>query len=165
MRTIVIADGLTKDYLGAEEPFAGSRRNVGRAEIERLLGRGKAHGRGPLPAFLRAVVESSKAGADLRLILLRGEEPVPEVLDPILKAAQEISAEGGGIPWRRLWEELSGDDATDPMPYDRDGACDRFVVVEPVRARSCPSGGSTAEDPAQSGRAPPQRSETRAACR
>jgi ADP-ribose pyrophosphatase len=129
MRTIVIADGLTKDYLGAEEPFAGSRRNVGRAEIDRLLGRGKAHGRGPLPAFLRAVVESSKAGADLRLILLRGEEPVPEVLDPILKAAQEISAEGGGIPWRRLWEELSGDDATDPMPYDRDGACDRFVVV------------------------------------
>jgi hypothetical protein len=129
MRTIVIADGLTKDYLGSEEPFAGSRRNVGRAEIDRLLGRGKAYGSGPLPAFLRAVGESSKAGADLRLVLLRGEEPVPDILEPVLMDAHEIPAEGGRIPWRGLREAISGGATTDPVPDGKDETCHRFVVV------------------------------------
>ena len=42
MRTIVIGDGLTKEFLGNEQPFAASPSNVGGAEIDRLLGRDKA---------------------------------------------------------------------------------------------------------------------------
>ena len=49
MQTIVIADGLTKEFLSNEQPFAASPTNVGGAEIDRLLGRGKAYGKGPLP--------------------------------------------------------------------------------------------------------------------
>jgi hypothetical protein len=35
MPTIIIADGLTKEFLGAEQPFAASPFNVGGAEIDR----------------------------------------------------------------------------------------------------------------------------------
>ena len=83
MRTLIIGDGLTKDFLSAEQPFADARHNVGRAEIDRLLGRGKTYGNGPLAAFLRAAVETVRKDAETRLILLCGDEPVPEVFEEI----------------------------------------------------------------------------------
>ena len=81
MRTIIIADGLTKDFLSVEQPFAGARQNVGRAEIDRLMGRGKAYGNGPLPAFLRAATENVRQDAETRLVVLRVNEPVIEMLE------------------------------------------------------------------------------------
>ena len=48
MRTIIVGDGLTKDILSLEHPYQTSKSNVVRREIERLMGKGKAFGDGPL---------------------------------------------------------------------------------------------------------------------
>ncbi len=69
-RTIVIADGLTNDVLSPDHPFRASHENVGDREIERLAGRGKGYGEGPLISFLRAISASGASGAASGLILL-----------------------------------------------------------------------------------------------
>ena len=118
MRTIIIGDGLTKDFLGADQPFGDARPNVGRAEIDRLLGRGKAYGTGPLPAFLRAATENVRQDSETRLILLRGDNPVLEILEEVLSRSKVIPSAPDVIPVQDLWAEIS----------DGDRAC-RFVVV------------------------------------
>ena len=111
MRTIVIADGLTKEFLSREQPFAASPTNVGRAEIDRLLGRGKAYGQGPLPTCLRAVAEESQPDSGPRLIELRSAGPVLEILDPLLAQAKVLASASNVIPWQELWGEISPEDA------------------------------------------------------
>jgi hypothetical protein len=66
----VIADGLTNDVLSPDHPFRASHENVGDREIERLAGRGKGYGEGPLISFLRAISASGASGAASGLILL-----------------------------------------------------------------------------------------------
>ena len=73
MHTIVIGDGLGKAMIGLEEHHLAERLNVGRHEIQRLLGSGKEYGRGPLPAFLRAAVMARANGASLTVIILEPE--------------------------------------------------------------------------------------------
>ena len=120
MRTIIIGDGLTKDFLSAEQPFAASPLNIGRAEIDRLLGRGKAYGNGPLPAFLRLVVEQLGSTTGPRLIVLRGDDPIPEVLAPVVARAKVLASSSDVIPWRDLWGEISSDGGESEL---------RFVVM------------------------------------
>jgi ADP-ribose pyrophosphatase len=75
IRTIVIADGLTKDVLSPDHPYCGGYENVGDREIERLFGRGKYYGEGPLPTFLRAVSDGGPAnGCGLILLSPVGKE-------------------------------------------------------------------------------------------
>jgi ADP-ribose pyrophosphatase len=50
--------------------FRASHENVGDREIERLAGRGKGYGEGPLISFLRAISASGASGAASGLILL-----------------------------------------------------------------------------------------------
>ena len=69
-RTIVIADGLTRNVLSPDHPYRASHENVGDREIERLVGRGKSYGEGPLPAFLRAVSMADSRGKGPGLVLL-----------------------------------------------------------------------------------------------
>ena len=108
MQTIVIADGLTKEFLSREQPFAASPTNVGRAEIDRLLGRGKAYGQGPLPTCLRALAEESQSGSGPRLIELRGAGPVLEILEPVLARAKVLANASDVIPWQDLWVRSRG---------------------------------------------------------
>jgi len=130
MRTIIIGDGLTKEFLSVEQPFADARHNVGRAEIDRLLGRGKAYGNGPLPAFLRAAAENARQNTETRLILLHGDGPVPEIFDPVVADSNVIPSALGVIPWRELWGEISGEDARHGSAPDDDVDPElRFVVV------------------------------------
>ena len=112
MPTIVIGDGLTKEFLGTEQPFAASPFNVGGAEIDRLLGRSKAYGNGPLPSFLRAVVAAEGSSGGPRLIVLRGNGPTPEILEPVLAEARVLPSSSDVIPWRDLWGEVSGQEAS-----------------------------------------------------
>jgi ADP-ribose pyrophosphatase len=127
MRTIIVGDGLTKEFLSAEEPFASSRNNVGRSEIDRLLGRGKAFGQGPLPSFLRLAGEKAAMESGVGLILIGGSdsprggsesEPTdpkqafPEILADSVSLATIVESPGDAIPWKGLWTAISGEDAT-----------------------------------------------------
>ena len=120
MQTIIIGDGLTKEFLSAEAPFSSSRQSVGRAEIDRLLGRGKEYGNGPLGAFLRAAAEGRGQKAEVRLIVLRADGPVPEVLEPILSTATIIPTANDVIPWRELGSAITG---------ETDDPALRFILV------------------------------------
>jgi ADP-ribose pyrophosphatase len=128
MRTIVIADGLTKDFLGAEQPFAAEARNVGRAEIDRLLGRGKAYGEGPLPAFLRAASESDARTAGSQVVLLRGDSPLPEILEPLIAGAEVISSDPDVIPWSDLWGVI-GENGPGGFASGEDAAAERRFIL------------------------------------
>ncbi len=120
MQTIIIGDGLARDVLSPDLPFRDSRRNVGRAEIERLLGRGKAFGAGPLPTFLERAVGAR--GVEVVLLDELGEatsgEPSPQAgpgaggsgfVDPLEDIAREsvmIRSPGPAVPWRDLQAHL-----------------------------------------------------------
>jgi hypothetical protein len=122
MQTIVIANGLTKEFLSREQPFAASPTNVGRAEIDRLLGRGKAYGQGPLPTCLRAVAEESQPDSGPRLIELRSAGPVLEILDPLLAQAKVLISASDVSPWQELWGQISPKDAGEESDL-------RFLVI------------------------------------
>jgi ADP-ribose pyrophosphatase len=108
MQTIVIADGLTKEFLGTEQPYASAAVNIGGAEIDRLLGRGRAYGEGPLPAFLAQV--SSAVGEDCRLLVLKRDTPLPEILEPALMGAETVASDPDVLPWSELWGAIRGGD-------------------------------------------------------
>lgn len=75
--TIIIGDGLTNDILSPQHQFQGVKGHVGQREIERLFGKGRAFGEGPLPTFLRHAVTSSARAAGVGVLLLhetRAEE-------------------------------------------------------------------------------------------
>ena len=74
MFTIVIGDGLTNEFLSPEIQFQTCPLNVGRQEIDRLLGAGTDFGNGVLPRFLRAAASAGKNGANTGLLLLRSTE-------------------------------------------------------------------------------------------
>jgi len=110
-RTIVIADGLTKEVLSPDHPYRASHENVGDREIERLVGRGKRYGEGPLIAFLRAVSASGSGGGASGLVLLapaREEEGADgatgiastfiEPIEGLVASAAIVSAGAGVIP-------------------------------------------------------------------
>ena len=113
MRAIIIATGVAKDYLSTEQPFAASRNNIGQAEIDRLLGRGKARGQGPLAAFLKAVSTEVESSSHLQLVRLAEESPVPEILEPWLGSAEVLESGRDGIPWRGLAGVMDSEDQQD----------------------------------------------------
>jgi hypothetical protein len=68
--TIVLGDGLEEEVLSPQIRYFDSRTHVGEREVERLLGRGRSFGQGPLPRFLRAALERRESGARVDVILL-----------------------------------------------------------------------------------------------
>ena len=114
MRTIIIGDGLSRDVLSPELPFRESRRSVGRAEIERLLGRGKSFGEGPLPAFLRQAVAAREDGVDL--VLLGEPGGFVEPLEDAAGGAAVIVETGGALPGVELLAHLETRTARGPPP-------------------------------------------------
>ena len=102
-KAVVIADGLTKSVLSPDHPYRESHDNVGDREIERLFGRGRGFGEGPLPVFLQAVAEG-----DPELVLLSpaahntnaGEDTggFLEPIDELAGRAAVVPADEGVIP-------------------------------------------------------------------
>ena len=95
-KAVVIADGLMKKVLSPDHPYRASHENVGDREIERLLGRGRSFGEGPLPAFLRAV-----ADGDPELILLSSTATDPDTGDDgssLLEPIEELSSRATVVP-------------------------------------------------------------------
>ena len=116
-QTVIVGDGLTKDILSLEHPYQTSKSNVGRREIERLMGRGKAFGDGPLPSFLREAIEARSRGAAVQLVLLKDEEGAgaSELVDPLSELAESavvIPTASDVIPWKALVDAFG--DAVDP---------------------------------------------------
>jgi ADP-ribose pyrophosphatase len=119
MHTIVIGDGLTNDVLSPEERFQTCKSHVGRREVDRLVGKGKAFGEGPLPVFLRCAVEARSKGNDIGLVLLKNTGPSAETsqetqpsefIDPLQEVAQEAVVIPVGpdvVPWRQLAEAIA----------------------------------------------------------
>lgn len=126
-RTIVIADGLTKNVLSPDHPYRASHENVGDREIERLVGRGKSYGEGPLPAFLRAVSMADSRGKGPGLVLLSpqdGEDPFIEPVEALVSVAETVPAAPGAVPADGLREAC---EAVGVTPDDM--ADTRFLVV------------------------------------
>lgn len=144
--TIIIADGLTNDILSPQHQFQGVKGHVGQREIERLFGKGRAFGEGPLPTFLRHAVASSAHAAGVGVLLLheaRAEEsqtssttshssdpasfvgPVRELSDE----ATVVQSKNDLIPWQsmlRAVQELTG---VDPTSSNGGSAALKFLVV------------------------------------
>ena len=126
-KTIIIGDGLTNAVLGRQHQFQGVKGNVGQREIERLLGKGRAFGEGPLPTFLH---QATRDAAEVAVLLLQtadvagaesetsSHESDPlsfvEPIRALADAATVVRAEGDSIPWQAVLEavrELTGVDA------------------------------------------------------
>jgi ADP-ribose pyrophosphatase len=136
-RTIVIADGLTKDVLSPDHPYRASHQNVGDREIERLIGRGKHYGEGPLAVFLRAVSAATSSDGAGSLILLTpagDDDPVGEstgagftfieAIEELAPVARVVPAAPGVIPDTDLRETCLAMGVTeDDLPGTR------FLVV------------------------------------
>ena len=127
MQTIIVGDGLTKDILSLEHPYQTSKSNVGRREIERLMGKGNAFGEGPLPVFLREAIEARSRGAGVRVVLLKEEEggSGSELVEPVAELADGavvIPTASDVIPWKALMNAFG--DAAEPA-----GTSDVAVLV------------------------------------
>jgi ADP-ribose pyrophosphatase len=129
--TIVLGDGLDEQVLSPQSRHLAARTNVGEREIERLFGRGRGFGSGPLPTFLRMTLEKQAAGGRVGLILLGdtdlGERRFVPPVDEVAEQCRVIRCSPDHIPWddlRKAVLEQSGIDPTDPA----DGRL-RFLVV------------------------------------
>ena len=68
---IIIADGLTNEFLSPEVQFRDRKVNIGAHEISRLMGSGPEFGRGPLPTFLSQIRADQVGRMERALLLLR----------------------------------------------------------------------------------------------
>ena len=146
MFTIVIGDGLTNEFLSPEVQFQTCPLNVGRQEIDRLLGAGPDFGDGVLPKFLREAASAAKHGTNSALLLLRstdssvgsdrGGKPqhdgscdFVEPLKDIAGDAEVIDTGHRALPlpaFRQAVERLTG---FDPMAEETDRDDFRFLLL------------------------------------
>ncbi len=128
MNSVVLGVGLTREVLSPEPAFRSSRTNVGRQEIERLLGEGASEG--PLPRFLRA---ATAAGVHLVLLGDLGEPgPGSELADPIAGVAEgaiRLVAPPLILPWREVVDAVRRATGLDPSDAASRRAGLRFLVV------------------------------------
>jgi ADP-ribose pyrophosphatase len=146
MQTIIVGDGLTNDHLSLEHSFQDSKSNIGRFEINRLMGRGKAFGNGALPSFLRQAMEARSKGVGVAMVLLKSVgEPggdatasdssrsrASEFADPlgeIANAAVVIPSPATTIPWKELVSAFSNLTGADLPSKAAEGEPVRFLVV------------------------------------
>jgi ADP-ribose pyrophosphatase len=137
MTCIIIGVGLSNDTLSPEARYSTSRRSVGPGEIERLLGRGKSFGEGPLARFLRAA--ASTAGDATRLLLLtHGADATSEeregplaLVDPIRACGEvpTLSVPGDRLPLRDLVGRIAEAAGATPEAVEAGEADLRFLVV------------------------------------
>ena len=93
MHSIVVVTGVSERELSPEPRHLSERGSVGRQEIERLLGRGRSFGRGPLVRILEAGV----AGDATVIVIVdaaTGEDPVGTLVEPLRASARDAKVEG-----------------------------------------------------------------------
>jgi ADP-ribose diphosphatase len=139
--TIVLGDGLEEEVVSPQVRYFDSRTHVGEREVERLFGRGRGFGRGPLPTFLRAALEQGESGAPVGVILLTHVDDVDGQPEPLAEtrfaaplaalAARTtvIRCPAGRVPWERLREAIAKRTGIDPVAPPEGGAGVRFLVV------------------------------------
>ena len=137
--SIIVGDGLSRDILSRDYPHRNSRVNIGRREIERLMGKGRAYGTGPLPTFLGLALEARAAGAAIGLVLLNDataegegtkpghESATPVLVEPLEDLARDTLIVSGGS------EAIPADALTSAFaqisPPDADFRHANFLVV------------------------------------
>ncbi len=146
MFTIVIGDGLTNEFLSPEVQFQTCPLNVGRHEIDRLLGAGPDFGNGVLPRFLREAASAGKHGANTALLLLRsaesgvGSDPggkhqhdgggdFVEPLKDIAGDAEIVDTMHRALPLRAFRQAVERLTGFDPMAEDTDRNDFRFFLL------------------------------------
>jgi ADP-ribose pyrophosphatase len=133
--TLILGDGLDEEVLSPQVRHLTSRTNVGEREIERLFGRGRGFGKGPLPTFLRLALEAGKAGRRVGVILLSTvEAPDAELhfapqLAEIAEQSQVIRCASGRIPWDDLRRVVLQQTGIDPAAASSWSSGLRFLVV------------------------------------
>ena len=134
MHVVIIGTGLTNSSLSAQHRFLSSDATVGQHEIDRLMGKGKASGAGPLPTFLAAAASAAASDASIHLILVRpkeddeANEPV-EGLTSSLDHATVLPTEDGVLPWQPLLGSLRELTGMDPVSDAARRGGIRFLVV------------------------------------
>ncbi len=68
---IIFADSLTNDFVSPLHRFQNDNVNIGRNEIDRLLGAGAGYGYGPLPRFLGKAFEQNRQGRPIHPVFIR----------------------------------------------------------------------------------------------
>lgn len=109
---IIIADGITNEFLSPEVQFRQRMVNVGAHEVARLMGAGTHFGSGPLPTFLNHAVTDGGAGAKTGLLVFRdldeeasahgfgvGSADFVEPLHECLHSARVVSCSRSEIPF------------------------------------------------------------------
>jgi ADP-ribose pyrophosphatase len=112
MFTIVIGDGLTNEFLSPEVRFQACPANVGRQEIDRLLGAGQDSERGVLARFLGDVAMAGKSGANMGLLLLQKAENSPNSQQEgglRHEGSSAAAAIPGGTDFIEPLQDLAGD--------------------------------------------------------
>ncbi len=145
MWTIIVGDGLTQHFLSSDIGFAEQPLNVGRREVERLLGKGKSIGKGPLPSFLKATLKARSNGCQIGLVFFDRKVPSTDQNDPqstesesqsfvpclsdIASDAEIVRASLLGIPWERFGEAVSSITGFDPLKNRDKNHEIRFLVI------------------------------------
>ncbi len=120
MHTIIIGEGLTNEVLSPQHHFLQLPQNVGQREIDRLMGRGKESGKGPVPTILEQVLAARRTGSNIAVILLGGggkagaERDFVESIDSVAREAAVVHSAYGSIPWEELQQviaDITGCDA------------------------------------------------------
>jgi ADP-ribose pyrophosphatase len=136
---VVIGVGLTNDTLSPEPRHLASRRSVGKNEIARLLGTGKAAGQGPLARFLAAIGE---AGDEAHLLLVshgakasEGDEREGGLLAlaaPLAAScdrAARVETGPGQLPLRRIVAGLAEAAGASAEALERGEVAPRVLIV------------------------------------
>jgi len=145
MWTVIVGDGLTKEFLSSDVEYSGNYVNVGKHEAERLLGRGRDFGHGPLPGFLRAAAKARCAGAKIGFVLIARHATViesditdndPIDLDRFVEPFVDIAAEAQlvsatllGVPWTEFSNAVEHITERNPLIAGTDRTSIRFLVV------------------------------------
>jgi ADP-ribose diphosphatase len=144
--TIILGDGLDEGCLSPQNRHLCARSSVGEREIERLFGRGREFGRGPLPKFLSLALDKAAAGGRVAVILLANmpanepadepAEPSPDgdhgfapPLDELAARCRVIMSRPGQIPWSQLSAAVREASGIDPDTAVPGNTGLRFVVV------------------------------------
>lgn len=144
MQTLIIGAGLTNQFLSPDAPYIDNKRNIGKGEIYRLMGWGRAYGQGPLPKFLNRALRAQ--GERIRLLLLQDIDAIApedrgpqeeagdtqgfsEVLNEIASESTVIKAPESGIPWHAMLKAIKDLTGLNEAAIRSEAPDLRFLVV------------------------------------
>lgn len=139
---IIIADGLTNEFLSPEVQFRNRPVNVGVHEIARLMGSGTQFGAGSLPTFLNQVLASRSPPANTALLVFRdldeeasadgfdaGSADFVEPFHDCVRRAQVIPCARGGVPFESLCRAIEQLTGIERVSKPKGGHRIRFLLV------------------------------------